>query len=59
MAWNYKSTKGREMRKNDYIEVKQQAIKKKKGQHWNQRWNLKISWEKWQWKYNHTKIHEI
>ena len=57
MAWNYKSTKGREMRKNNYVEVKQQAIKKKKktmGQQWNQRGNLKI-WEKWQWKYNHTK----
>ena len=25
------------------------------GQQWNQRGNLKIPWDKWQWKHNHTK----
>ena len=38
------------------METKQHATKKKPmGQWWNQRGNLKIPWDKWQWKQNHIK----
>ena len=50
------------MRKNDYIDTKQQTTKKKKrkypmDQWWHERINLKISWSKWQWKHSHKKIY--
>ena len=35
--------------------LKQHATKKPMGQGGNQKGNLKIPWDKWQWKLNHTK----
>ena len=50
---------GQEMRgKNDYMETKQHASKKPMSQQGNQKGNLKIPWDKWQWKHNHTKSME-
>ena len=40
--------------KNDYTEPEQYPTKNPMGQWGNQRGNLKILWDKWQWKYNHT-----
>ena len=37
------------------METKQHATKTPMGQQWNQRRNLKIPWDKWQWKHNYTK----
>ena len=37
------------------METKQQATKKPVDQRWNQRGNLKIPWDKWQWKHDNPK----
>ena len=42
-------------KKNNYMETKEHTTEKPIGQWWNQRGNLKIPWDKWQWKHNHTK----
>ena len=44
----------RNEKKNDYTETKLQAAKKPMGQQWNQRGNLELLLNKWQWS-NHTK----
>ena len=45
----------RNEKKNDYMETKQHATKKPMGQWWNQRGNLKIPRNKWQWKHDDPK----
>ena len=37
------------------MKTKQHATKKPMGQQWNQRGNLKIPWDKWQWKHDDPK----
>ena len=38
------------------MEIKQHATKKTISQWGNQKGNLKIPWDEWQWKQNHSKF---
>ena len=55
MKRNQPQKKRNERKKTITQRLNSVVLKKPMGQWWDQRENLKIPWDEWQWKHNHTK----